>query len=804
MSRATKIILGIAGFLLITAAAVFFLGHRMLNKSLPDYSEDINLDILQKPVQVYTDEWGVPHIFAENEEDMFRAAGYVVASERLWQMDLMRRGATGRLSEIFGSQALETDKYLRTIGIDAIAKKIAGELSPASLAFLQLYADGVNAFIRANRSRLPVEFALLGYEPEEWKITDSIAIIRIMAVRLSYAWRLDPVLFRLANKIGLKKALEVYPDYPKDAPLIVSELMRKLDPVFGLMSERGRAVGQILGGPGVLAGSNSWVVAGSRTASGKPILANDPHLGLHLPPIWFEMHLSGGDFNAAGMHLIGTPGLVIGHNGVAAWGLTNGMIDDGDIYFERLNPENKNQYWDGKSWQPVDTRAEVIEVKGEEDPVILQVRSTPRGPIVSDVHPLFRDDTTAISYRWTGHMISDEIQVFYRLAKMQSWDDFLAALRGFVAPSQNFIYADTSGVIGYHLGGYIPIRRDGKGYLPYNAWDPAGDWLGPVPFERMPQSYMPEKNFIVTANNRMVPDNWPWYLGFAWEPASRAARITELLQQEDRIDVNGIAEIQSDVHSVYARGVLQAISKVVTNEQMPAGLRDYWRLLEQWDHEAGTESVEATLFNVFIVQLMQDVLQDEMGEKLYDEFRDWNNFPSRAVEYLVSAPRSSWWDDITTPEKEGMQDIIVRSFGQAVSWLRENYGDGPGFWEWGKIHTLTLAHPVGGQKPLDMIFNRGPYAVGGSPNSVAKAEYKLGNPFSVVAGASMRMIVDMSQPMQAHTVIPGGQSGQPMSEHYADQIELWVQGRHKIVQMDRHLVEQQAVATRTLTPLRDQ
>ncbi len=800
MSRTPKIILGLVGFLAIIAATVFFLGYRMLHRSLPDYNQDIRLEILQQPVRVFTDKWGVPHIFAENEQDLFRAAGYIVAGERLWQMDLMRRGATGRLSEIFGPAALETDKYLRTLGIEEIARKIADQLSPESRAFLQYYTDGVNAFLRTNGSRLPVEFSLLGYEPDEWKITDSIAIIRIMGIRLSYAWRQDPLLFRLANKIGLKKTLELFPDYPEDAPLIVSELMQRLDPVFAVLSQQGRAVGQILGGPGVLAGSNSWVVSGKRSASGKPILANDPHLGLHLPPIWFEMHLSGGEYHAAGMNLVGTPGLTIGHNGVAAWGLTNGMIDDADLYFEKINPENKNQYWDGKAWQQLTTRAEVIEVKGEDDPVILQVRSTPRGPIVSDVHPLFQEDTLAVSYRWTGHLISDEIDVFNRLARMRSWDDFLAAVERYVAPSQNFIYADTTGVIGYHLGGYIPIRRDGKGYLPYKAWDPAGDWLGPVPFDRMPQSYMPRKNFIVTANNRMVPKDWPWYLGFAWEPASRAARITELLQRTDRIDIAGMQKIQSDVHSVYARGVMKSLQRVVSSENMPEHLRDYWRLLEQWDFESTTESTAATLFNVLFIHMMQNTMQDEMGEAMYREFIDWFNFPSRAIEAFVDNPQSSWWDDVNTPEKENMRDILVRSFEQTIAFLEENLGKGPGFWEWGKLHTLTFAHPVGSQKPLDRIFNRGPYPVGGSHSSVAKSEYKVAKPYAVVAGASMRMIVDMASPLQPHTVIPGGQSGQPMSGHYDDQISLWLRGEHKVIQMDRHLVEQEAVAVRILSP----
>lgn len=791
---------GITIFIVVVGLTIAVLGYRLVRKSLPDYNATIRGAQTQQQTTVYWDDYGVPHIVALNEGDLFRIAGYVMAQERLWQMDMLRRTAQGRLSEIFGAVALESDIFHRTWGFYRTAKTIVDSLSLESHAVLSAYTAGVNAFIDQNRGKLPIEFALLGYHPEPWRIEDGIAIARLLAFHLSFTWHIELTLKMIAEKVGLERALELFPDFPVDAPAIAGSTDSGRFVVCNETLQRIQRARAVSGLPGTLAASNSWVVAGSKSASGKPLLANDPHLGVQLPNIWFEMHLKGGRYDVAGMSIVGLPGIVIGHNRAIAWGVTNGMIDDADFYFEKIHPERDDLYWDGSAWQPMTIIQEKIEVKGAGEPHFLEVRSTPRGPIVSGVHSVLKNQAVAISVRWTGHRISDELKAILGVNRAGSWDAFVAALAGFQVPAQNFVYADTGGTIGYVLAGKIPIRRDRRGFLPYLATAPAGDWIGDVPYANLPRFKNPKTGFIATANNKISAQKSNIYFGNAWEPDSRIQRISMLLQAQNEFTTRDFQRMQLDLFSHHARKMLAQMIPVLQQAKLTEWEQKQLQLLREWDFVESAESVPATLYHVLFVRLLHNALADELEEALLKDFIYWTSFPIRAMENLITSPQSKWWDDVGTAERESRDLMIVRSFKEAIAELQERLGDGPGFWEWGLLHQVTFQHPMGEQGPLNHLVNIGPYAIGGSASSIAKAEFRFFKPYQIDVVASMRLVVDLAEPDRAWTIIAGGQSGQPFSEHYADQVPLWLEGKYKCTEMAVDRLAASAAASQVFEP----
>lgn len=806
MPRFLKIILGLlafgaAGFLILS-----FFGLRLIKKSLPQTKGQIALPILRSTVTVYRDDYGVPHIFAEQEEDLWRAAGYVAAQDRLWQMDFTRRALRGTLSEIFGPETVPQDKFLRVWGFHRLAKRAAQTLSPQSRTALNAYAEGVNAYINTHRDHLPVEFSMLGYKPQPWEIEDSIGFSRLMAFRLCHAWFFEAALGQVAERFGMPMALELFPAVLENTPTIVSQgpaanTSAAFESFINLAQDTRMRLGMP---PGVL-GSNNWVVHGSRTKSGKPMLANDPHLGLTLPSIWYEMHLATGAFEVSGQTLAGAPGVVLGHNRAIAWGFTNGMVDDLDFYQERLNPANPKEYWNGTAWEPAQVISEQIEVKGAA-PVAVEILSTARGPIVSDILKLAGNDTMALSIRWVGFEPSDELHAILALNRAHSWPQFQEAMRHFKAPCQNVVYADTAGNIGYWACGAVPIRRDGRGYLPYRGWEKDGDWMGMIPFEEMPHAFNPPQNFIATANNKITGANYPYYISNSWEPTSRIERITEMLRTASAIDTAFFKNMQTDVVSNHALYVLPRLLRWLKEDSAGADTaltlreKQALMLLQAWDGRESAESVGASLFNVWEAEFLQATIKDEMGDTLFENYTQWSSLALRAVEHFSDHPQSPWFDDVTTAAVETGPQIARRAFRLSLARLQERFGELLGDWQWGRVHRLTLAHPFGKQQPLDLIFNVGPIALGGSASTVNKAEYSLFKPFDVTAGPSMRRIVDLASPQYSLSILPGGQSGQPFSPHYKDQVELWRAGRYRRVAMSQQLLAASRASLLTLTP----
>ena len=787
-------------FVISICIVLLFLLHNLLTDSLPQTDGEIRLPVLRKPADIYRDRFGVPHIFAANDTDLFKAAGYVTAQDRLWQLDFNRRVARGRLSEILGDVTLEEDKFLRLIGFGRIAEKIWPRLSPESRAAYQAYADGINAFIETHRAELPVEFSLLGYEPEPWRPQDSVAFARLMAWNLSFSWHVEIVLGRLVEKLGARKAREVFPDFPKQGPFIIPASVKPSWRSTASFLRAGRNVQALLAINGARLGSNAWVVSGDKTPCGKPMLANDPHLQLMVPAVWYQMHLASEALNVTGVALPGIPGIVIGHNDKIAWGLTNGMVDDADFYVERAAPDSSQRYWNGKDWQEFTVVEEEIKVKGQE-PVIFPVRSTRNGPVVSDKHPAAGESQGVISMRWTGQSASDEMSAYLHLMRAGNWDEFVTALQAFKVPAQNFVFAAKDGDIGYYLAGAIPLRQT-NGMLPQKGWRENGRWRGFIPFGKLPHVRNPDVGYIFTANNKIVDDRYPYYISNLWEPPSRAVRIQERLRAQDIFTVDDFISMQSDVESPLARTVLPfLLGSIETHlDSSNNDLVTLYRLIKDWDGVESADRIEPSIFHAFFVSLTRNTLRDEMGDELFENYIKTGNVPFRVIPALLARPQSPWFDDINSPQVESMDDIIIRSLLDAGKMLRQIAGERISDWRWGEVHQLKMQHPLGRHEALDFLLNIGPFPRPGSTGTLDNSEYRFAEPFASVVGPSMRQIVDLCDLEHSLSIITTGESGQRLSRHYKDQTLPWLNHEYHTLVLDKSDVIRSATSHLKLLP----
>lgn len=760
-----------------------------LRLTLPETRGTVRIKGLDGPVEIIRDRHGVPHIYATTAHDLFFAQGYVHAQDRPWQMDLFRRAALGRLAEIFGKELLETDRFFRTLGLGRLAQASLDAADEEARSILAAYADGVNAAMGRGRRR--AEFLLLGYRPEPWIPLHTAALGKLMAWELAQ-WRPDLALDRLRNRVDETRWRELLPSYPEAGPIIVSPVApRRL-----AGKEPSRPWGPELAWLGLglgSGGSNSWVVDGTRSQTGKPLLANDPHLPLAFPSRWYEVHLVGAGYDVYGFSISGTPAVVIGHTPQVAWGFTNLMADDVDFFIEKPHPQDPNQYRIGNEWARFRTRQERIRVKGEAD-ALLDVRESRHGPLVTGV---ISGVTEPLALRWTAQEPGQEMSGLLRMNRARSWKEFLEGLRGFGSPAQNVVYADRDGNIGYHAMGRVPIRSKWNGRLPVPGWTDEYEWTGYVPFDKLPQAFNPARHVIVTANNRVNEEDRP-FISTLWEPPDRAQRIFDRLESVLTLTPDAFQRIQLDVSPPSVRANARLVVSLCAEPfQTDTRLAQALERLRSWDGAVDARSTAAATYEITYQRLLENTFRSSMGDALYQEFlRSWN-LSQIVMDRLLAKGQSPWFDG-------GMAASVCRSFREAVEQLETRLGRNQEEWSWGRLHAWVFQHPLGRRWPLDRLLNVGPFPAQGTAKSVWKSDYRAegAGGFRTLVGPSFRMVVDLANLGNSRTVYPGGQSEHPLSPHYADGIELWRQGEFHRTLVYRPLIEAEAEDTLLLRPAR--
>ena len=792
--------IGRIGLIVVILLAVIlilgsFLLNRIKNKGLPDYSQDLQLSHIEKPVQVFRDSFAIPHVYAKSEKDLYTAVGYLMAQDRLWQMDLLRRATTGKLSEIFGEGFIETDVMLRSLRIPQKSKLVLENTSAEVHTALEAYAKGVNQYIKENKQSLPPEFTVLQYKPEPWKPVHSVNLIGYMAWDLTMPWGYEMALYKMHSEKYKtlvpelsKQKTYVYPDFSEDT--IVNSMLKNLYSMNGNLRKLGLEV---------FTGSNNWAVSGKKSTTGKPILANDMHLGLSSPGIWYQMHHVVEDgINVTGVVLPGQPFVISGHNDTVAWGMTNVMLDDMDFYRETIHHKDSSKYKLNGKWKEMTVDHEKILVKGG-DTVERTIRYTHRGPIISNFKNLKDKE---VSMRWIGNEYSNELRTVYLLNHAANWGEFKHAVKTFISISQNIVYADVNGNIGLYCCAGVPLR-EGNGISVYPGDTTQFDWQGLVPFEHLPHSYNPESGFVASANNRTVGEDYPYYISHWFDLPARINRIRELLQEKDKLSINDFKSIQTDQTSDMAGRIRPTLVKAL--ESSASELNDLEKeglnRLKEWDASYDKNSTPALIFERFYINLAENLVKDELGDSLTRIFMGKRILVRNLVDQALE-DRINWIENIKTPGKEETLDQLIElSYKEAISRLQNTAGEDINTWKWGDHHTLTLKHPLSEKQVLNKLFNlnKGPYPVGGSYHTVCPYSYSYNRPYVADHGASHRHIYSLENWNDSWTVIPTGTSGIPESEHYCDQTEMYIAKKYHRDYTDKERIEKQARYKMTFT-----
>ena len=804
-SRARKILRVLAILVVLGVAVVALLGVLRVRRAWPQAEGTMHLAGLEAPVEVLRDAAGVPHIYAENDRDLVFAQGFVHAQDRLWSMDFDRRLAKGALSEVIGPPTLRLDRYLRTLGSRRASERDWETLSPETRGLVEAYCAGVNAFIDSHRGRYPVEYTLFRSEPASWEPIDVLARVKLMSWLLSQNQQFETLRALLIPHLGEEKTRELLPPYRDGAPLIVPPAVDGYPFLEGAVP--GDELAAFFGGTTMSWGSNQWAVAGERSASGKPLFANDTHLEMAMPSVWYHVGLhsadQGGSFDVVGASLPGVPLVILGTNGRIAWGVTDMLPDVEDYYVVRVDdPETPRRYEVEGEWRDLEILRETIAVRGRE-PVELEVYLTHHGPIMNGVVGRLREHPEKLAIRWTEHEPNRVFDALVALDRATDWTSFRQALSLWSGPHMNFGYADADGHIGYQSTGLVPIRAAGhQGLLPAPGWTAETEWQGFIPFEELPFLLDPADGMVMSANHKVVGDDYPHYLAYEWSDPYRAERITQLLAGRDGLTSDDFAAVQLDTHSLNAellRPVLLTVAPESELEHRALGL------VSAWDLRLDTASAGAGIYKVWARFFVEETFGDELGEELFEEYETYTWVHGPLLADLVERPDDPWFDDRTTDDVETLGPIARRSLTRALAWLTEHHGDDPGAWTWGRLHPTIFGHrPLGrsGIAPLERLFN-GPALPAPGDRFTVNAAWLAGDPsrpFAANGGAGQRLIVDLADPDASRFVQNSGQVGQLFHPHRHDLSETWSTGGYHPLRFTREAVEAAATARLRLEP----
>lgn len=796
-ARVLTVLLALA--LVLTGVVVY-----TVRKSFPQVDGSLRLPGLAGTVEIYRDKSGIPHIYADSAADLFMAQGFVHAQDRFFEMDFRRHMTAGRLSELFGASTLDNDKALRTMGWRRVAEQEVPELAQDTQNYLNAYAKGVNAWISANpnASDRSLEYSVLklqggGGTPEKWTAVDSVAWLKAMAwdLRSNVEDEIDRAL--AATKLPRERVEQLYPGYPYDRHLpIVNEgtvhqgrFDQRAEPRLRAGRALQAAADTLDAVPSTMGaadrsgiGSNSWVVSGEHTKSGKPLLANDPHLSAQMPSVWYQAGLhcrkvsEACPYDVTGYTFSGMPGVIIGHTDRTAWGFTNLGPDVADLFLEQVDGDT---YLYKNSRLPLETRQEKIKVAGGKT-VTITVRSTRHGPLINEVIPGARPsgEANAVALQWTALTPGRTADAVFALNKAGDWSEFKAAAALFDVPAQNLVYADTSGKIGYQAPGRIPVRTNGDGTWPVPGWTGEYDWnTAPIPYDQLPSVEDPADGFIVTANNAVIdPSRYQPLLTMDWSYGYRSERIRTLIKEaleKGPIDSAAMSRIQQDTHNGFAETLVPALLQVdLAGPSVQA--RD---LLSTWDRAQTPDSAAAAYFNAVWRHLLTLTFDDDLPESARPTGGDrWYE----VVRRLLEAPEDPFWDDVTTREiTETRDDILRQAMASAHQELADRLGADVKAWRWGDLHQLELVNGslgTSGIAAVEALFNRGPLPVGGSKDAVDATGWNVQNGYAITAVPSMRMVVDLSDLDQSRWINLTGASGHAFHENYWDQTQAWARG----------------------------
>jgi penicillin amidase len=765
--------------------------------ALPPVEGEVRVTGLGRPVEMVRDRWGVPHIYADSLDDLFLAQGYVLASERLFQIELLWRLGSGRLSEVFGELTLPIDRFVRTVGWNRAAEYQAARWDERSLAMTAAFGAGIRAWVDAMPAQ-PPEYSLLGIDPlipqEGQEAVLGAAAAVFLAWTLSRNWDHELLRAEVAERLGPDTMRTLFPDLDTETAAVEAAKEGGFDRMALLRDALLPASGQ---------GSNNWVVDGSRTESGKPLLANDPHLAISVPSAWFECHLVGPGIDVAGVTLPFSPGILIGHNDRIAWGFTNTEGDVQDVYLERLSEDGTMAEYLGQ-WEPVALHREEIAVRGRDHREVLEVRESRHGPVI-DAYLVGVGDPEVVpglrrtcSLRWVGAEYGIEPSTVFEMNTAGSWEDFRAAVhRGWACPGQNMVYADVDGNIGYQLTGLYPIRRTGDGTVPVPGWTDEYEWEGWIPYEDLPRAFNPEDGFLCTANNKMHDEGYPYLIGRDFLPPYRARRIAQLITERERHSRETFAAIQTDTRSLPAAAI---VPHLVTVEPADERQKEALALLAEWDLDLRPDSRAAAIYEVWCHRIALEVL----GRLLADEAllvhlygrRQWTNaFQYQVLPNLLQFPTARWFGRNGVGARD---ELLRRALDEALDELGSALGDDMAGWRWGALHRARFRGRLAMVSPE--LFTVGEVELGGDEQTVLQSMFEPGSSYDVVVTASWRQILDPSDWDASVGTHAPGQSGNPASPHWADLLPLWAAGQLHPMPYSRRAVEDAAEATQRFLP----
>ena len=758
--------------------------HHWSQRFVPCLDGRFYLSSLQYPVTIQRDKWGIPYIQAENRHDLFVAQGYIHAQDRFWQMELNRRAAKGTLSAVFGHLTLDTDRLSRALGFARLAQPTWQRMNQSSQADIEAYTHGVNAYLHSGQP-LPPEFHLLHHQPELWQPSDTIAYARLQMWALTEGASGELMTAYLIQKLGEKRARTLLPHYPTENPLTLPEGIE----INGL---EGMAISTLFLGKhnanGTGRGSNGWVIAAERSATGHAILCNDMHLPLSTPSPWHFQRLHSRDgFQVAGFTQPGLPYVLIGHNPYIAWGATLSFIDCEDLFLEKLHPDDPTQYEFAGRWQQAEVFAETIAIRGQPNHTE-KVICTHHGPIIPHFQlPGTKSKVVALS---SISLRPDlEFDGFPLLNQAKNWDDFVTAVAHIQSPSLNLLYADIHDNIGYWVTGKVPIRNKGDGLSPAPGWTGTHEWVNEIPFTDMPHALNPQQGYIISANHRLMGDEYPHYLGQVWRNGYRAQRIEQLINSQSKLSITDCQRFQQDIYSIPGHRLAQHLQ---TLQPMNKDALISWYWLTNWDGYLDIHSIGGTIYELFLTQLAEALLSAHLETTFLHQYlgvgwhlqlnpvSDFHNYwPATLLRWLTEED-TTWLP--TSPEREL---LLENCLAQTTAVLQKTLGPDPKQWQWGRLHQTHFPHALGVIRPLNTLFNPPAYPVGGDGDTVFQTSIRPDLPYNNNAiSVSSRHIIEMSDFSSATAILAPGQSGYAGSPHYDDLLTLWLHGHYFPIRRD--------------------